>query len=116
MTNDTDLNDSARKCAVRYLEKVKGYTIEAEDFHGFIVALDEKQLVFASCGAAVSDRGEYPDSRRLRQEAESASFMWCMEQELVGDMPVRFDCIDMVMSATDSDRAMLRHHIHCYGA
>lgn len=111
--------DASRK----YLEH-RGYDILDEGYLAMdgnridIVAKDGDAIVFVDVIARESCESSFPredTSERARETHERAAIMWLAEHADEGpDVQVRFDVVSLLVLG--SDRALIRHHINCFGS
>lgn len=111
------LQDKAKQAAKRFVER-RGYKILDTDYtckHGSvdIVAKDDDCIVFISTSARLYEMPEGRLSKEDRKRAEIVSASWLAKKAPEGDLQVRFDEINMLVCSPD--RALVQHHINCFG-
>ncbi len=117
--NMNNLHESAVKAAVRFVERKGCSVVEtdwvAEGLDGRIdlIVEDDDELVFMDVMARRSTDG-FPESHADREQREVLAAKWLgNHSKEYCDMPIRFDNVSMMV--VDGNRAMLRHHINCFG-
>lgn len=113
------LEIKATEATVRFLER-KGYEVidrKWEDPEGVgsidLVAKDGDELVFVDVVAHRSTDG-FPEAHIGRELREILAAKWLGEHvEEYDNVSVRFD--DVAMMVVSESRALLRHHINCFG-
>ncbi len=114
-----ELNERAVKAAKRYLE-MKGMSVideswSKDDLAGKIdlIADDEGELIFATVTVSTTGDGGFREQPLSREQAELLAASWLAEHPSETDLAIRFDCVAIM--ACSEDRAILRHHINCFG-
>ena len=113
------LNEKAIEAAARFLER-KGCEVTDRRWEGpegigpiDLVAVDDGELVFVDVVARRSTAG-FPEAHIGRELREILAAKWLGEHgEEYCNQPIRFD--DVAMMVMDSNRALLRHHVNCFG-
>lgn len=111
------LQEKAVKAATRFIER-KGYELletgwtSPEGTLIDLIANDEDALVFIDVAATKYGEGGFEGGKVKRSDLEIAAASWLAVNTPDGDIPVRFDIIDMLVVSTD--RALLRHHINAF--
>ena len=113
------LNEKAIEAAARFLER-KGCEVIDRRWEGpegvgsiDLVAVDDGELVFVDVVARRSTDG-FPEAHIGRELREILAAKWLGEHgEEYRDVAIRFD--DVAMMVMDSNRALLRHHVNCFG-
>lgn len=116
----SNLNEKATRAASRYLEH-RGYDILEEGRASpagtsDVTATEGDTLVFVDVKARRDTDAGFPSefptaAERTRREMIAPAYLAGHD---LGEMPVRFDNIAMVVAG--EDRALLRHHIGCLSA
>ncbi len=113
------LEIKATEATVRFLER-KGYEVIDRKWEGpegvgsiDLVAKDGDELVFVDVVAHRSTDG-FPEAHIGRELREILAAKWLGEHvEDYDNVSVRFD--DVAMMVVSESRALLRHHINCFG-
>lgn len=107
--------------AVKAFLERKGYEIVDEAWQGpegiggiDLVAVDEDgTLVFVDATVRIGTDG-FPEAHRARGLREALAATWLAGNgDDYADTPVRFD--EVAMMVVKENRALLRHHINCFG-
>lgn len=115
---NTNLQERAIEAATRFIER-HDYTVLAsswknpnEECDGRIdlIAKDDDTLVFIDVTAKDGTCEGFDHGHTPIGVMEVLAAEWLALNKPETDCPVRFDCIDMIVFA--SDRALLRHHIN----
>lgn len=114
-----ELNERAVKGAKRYLE-MKGMDVidEAWSKDGLagkidLVAYDGGEIVFTDVTVSTVEDGGFRESPLSREQAELLAASWLGEHPDEADVAVRFDHLALMVCA--ESRAILRHHVNCFG-
>ena len=75
-----------------------------------LVALDDATIVFIGVTVSDSEADGFQQPRLSRAESEILAAKWLAENEPAGDVPIRFDQIDILVVNEARTRALLRHH------
>ena len=113
------LNEKAIEATARFLER-KGCEVIDRRWEGpegigsiDLVAVDDGELVFVDVVARRSTDG-FPEAHIGRELREILAAKWLGEHgEEYCNAPIRFD--DVAMMVMGSNRALLRHHVNCFG-
>ena len=112
-----NLHERAVEAASRFVER-KGYEIldrnwSCEGVAGRLdlVAMDEGVI---DVTAANREEGGFSEGNLTREQFELLAASWLEGSTPEGDVPVRFDGIDMIV--VNAGRALLRHHINKLGS
>lgn len=115
-----NLHERAVEAASRFVER-KGYEVldrnwSCEGVAGRLdlVAMDEDAIVFIDVTAANREEGGFSEGNLTREQFELLAATWLEGYTPEGDVPVRFDGIDMIV--VNAGRAPLRHHINKLGS
>lgn len=115
-----NLHERAVEAAIRFVER-KGYEVldrnwSCESVAGRLdlVAMDEDAIVFIDVTAANREEGGFSEGNLTREQFELLAATWLEGYTPEGDVPVRFDGIDMIVD--NAGRALLRHHINKLGS
>lgn len=115
-----NLHERAVEAAIRFVER-KGYEVldrnwSCEGVAGRLdlVAMDEDAIVFIDVTAANREEGGFSEGNLTREQFELLAATWLEGYTPEGDVPVRFDGIDMIV--VNAGRAPLRHHINAWGS
>lgn len=115
-----DMKEKAMGAVKAFLER-KGYEIVDEAWQGpegiggiDLVAVDEDgTLVFVDATARIGTDG-FPEAHRARGLREALAATWLAGNgDDYADTPVRFD--EVAMMVVKENRALLRHHVNCFG-
>lgn len=115
-----ELHDRAVQAATRFLDRKgvevleTGWTQEGIAGRLDLVADDEGTVVFVDVTAVDRSEGGFAEGNLTREQFELLAASWLAGNSPDGDVPVRFDRIDMIV--VSEDRALLRHHINFLGA
>lgn len=118
--HNKELGRKGEIAAARFFERM-GYEILERNWkcpagEADIIALDDEGvLVFCEVKTRSSIKRGFPveavdAQKRARYEKIAA---WYLRQNEVGDGPVRFDIVSVLVVA--EDRAMIRHYVNAYG-
>ena len=113
------LNEKAIEATARFLER-KGCEVIDRRWEGpegvgsiDLVAVDDGELVFVDVVARRSTDG-FPEAHIGRELREILAAKWLGEHgEEYCNVSIRFD--DVAMMVMGSNRALLRHHVNCFG-
>ena len=99
--------------AVKSCLKNKGYEIVGDTDRG-LVAIEDGELVFASVLVRVDGKADgFAEDRSSRETREREACEWLAENSTIEPMPFRFDEVSLIVINTG--RAILRHHVNCFG-
>ena len=76
--------------------------------------MDEDAIVVIDVTAANREEGGFSEGSLTREQFELLAATWLEGYTTEGDVPVRFDGIDMIV--VNAGRALLRHHINKLGS
>ena len=114
-----DLNEAAIESTARFLEhkgcEVVDRSWECPEGIGSIdlVAEDHGELVFVDVKALATTDG-FPEAHGNRGLCEVLVAKWLDERgEDYGNIRIRFDDVEMMVMS--SGKALMRHHINCFG-
>lgn len=115
--SNINLQEKAVKAATRFIERKDWEIVETswtspEGTTIDLIANDEDTLVFIDVTATEYGEGGFEGGKVSRTDFEIAAASWLAGNSPDGDVPVRFDIIDMLVVSTD--RALLRHHINAF--
>jgi len=103
-----ELEKRARKAVARWFE-LEGHAVLDRGFEGFVVVIEDGELVFAKVFA---ERGmDFPNGHVTRAEFERVIAQWLVRGDRPIDLPVRCDCVDVAVLA--DDRAIVRRVTNC---
>ena len=104
-----DMKEKAMGAVKAFLER-KGYEIVDEAWQG---PEGNGTLVFVDATVRIGTDG-FPEAHRARGPREALAATWLAGNgDDYADTPVRFD--EVAMMVVKEDRALLRHHINCFG-
>lgn len=115
-----DLHERAVKAAIRFCEHRgyeildEGWTKEGTAGRIDLVAREDDVLVFIDVTVAEQSDGGFKEGNLTREQFEMLAALYLGENEPEGDIPVRFDSIDLIV--VNDNRALLRHHINRLGS
>ena len=102
-----NLHERAVEAAIRFVER-KGYEVLDRNWSC------EDAIVFIDVTAANREEGGFSEGNLTREQFELLAATWLEGYTPEGDVPVRFDGIDMIV--VNAGRAPLRHHINKLGS
>ena len=115
-----NLHERAVEAASRFVER-KGYEVldrnwSCEGVAGRLdlVAMDEGVIAFLDVTAPNRAESRLSEGNLTREQFELLAATWLEGYTPEGDVPVRFDGIDMIV--VNAGRALLRHHINKLGS
>lgn len=73
-----------------------------------LVVLDDATIVFIGVTVAEREEDGFQEPRLTRADSEILAAMWLAENEPAGEVPIRFDQVDLIV--VNESRALLRHH------
>ena len=79
-----------------------------------LVAMDEDAIVFIDVTAANREEGGFSEGTSPASSSSCWQPTWLEGYTPRGDVPVRFDGIDMIV--VNAGRALLRHHVNKLGS
>ena len=115
--SNINLQEKAVKAATRFIERKDWEIVETswtspEGTQIDLIANNEDTLVFIDVTATEYGEGGFEGGKVSCSDLEIAAASWLAGNSPDGDVPVRFDIIDMLVVSTD--RALLRHHINAF--